>query len=157
NLVYRNGSLCRAVTRGDGRGGVAVTRNALAIDGIVTRLAGEDIPDELEVRGEGFMPGKDVSAVNETRLAAGEAAFANPRNAAAGSLRQKDPAETAKRPLAMFVHGLGTATGTTITSQHHAYELLAQWGLPVSPYTKFIQGTPSQAVQQVSDYIAEYG
>src|SRR5699024_12264799 len=92
-----------------------------------------------------------------TRVAAGEAPFANPRNAAAGSLRQKDPAETAKRPLAMFVHGLGTATGTTITSQHHAYELLAQWELPVSPYTKFIQGTPSQAVHQVSDYIAEYG
>ncbi|HIW45540.1 MAG TPA: NAD-dependent DNA ligase LigA [Candidatus Yaniella excrementigallinarum] len=157
NLVYRNGSLFRAVTRGDGRVGEDVTRNVLTIDGIPTRLAGEDIPDELEVRGEVFMPGKDFSEFNKTRVAAGEAPFANPRNAAAGSLRQKDPAETAKRPLAMFVHGLGTATGTTITSQHHAYELLAQWGLPVSPYTKFIQGTPSQAVQQVSDYIAEYG
>src|SRR5699024_6933422 len=94
NLVYRNGSLFRDVTR-----------DVLTIDGIPTRLAGEDIPDELEVRGEVFMPGKDFSEFNKTRVAAGEAPFANPRNAAAGSLRQKDPAETAKRPLAMFVHG----------------------------------------------------
>src|SRR5699024_11821247 len=110
NLVYRNGSLFRAVTRGDGRVGEDVTRNVLTIDGIPTRLAGEDIPDELEVRGEVFMPGKDCSEFNKTRVAAGEAPFAKPRNADARSLRTKTPNETTNTSLARVDLSIGIAT-----------------------------------------------
>lgn len=157
NLVYENGALVRAATRGDGRVGEDVTRNVLTIQEIPNRLVGEDIPDQLEVRGEVFMPVKDFTEFNEARVEAGEVPFANPRNAAAGSLRQKKPAETAKRPLAMFVHGLGTVSGTTITSQHQAYDLLQQWGLPVSPYTKLFHGTSAEVAEQVEHYISYYG
>ncbi|HIY84889.1 MAG TPA: NAD-dependent DNA ligase LigA [Candidatus Yaniella excrementavium] len=157
NLVYENGTLVRAATRGDGRVGEDVTRNVLTIKEIPNRLIGEDIPDQLEVRGEVFMPVKDFTEFNEARVEAGEVPFANPRNAAAGSLRQKNPAETAKRPLAMFVHGLGTVSGTTITSQHQAYDLLQQWGLPVSPYTKLFYGTSAEVAEQVEQYISYYG
>src|SRR5699024_5799868 len=101
NLVYRNGTLVRAATRGDGVVGEDVTRNVLTIKEIPNRLTGQDIPEELEVRGEVFMPAQDFVDFNEARVEAGEIPFANPRNAAAGSLRQKNPAETAKRPLAM--------------------------------------------------------
>lgn len=157
NLVYRNGVLFRAATRGDGTIGEDVTRNVMTINEIPTRLTGDNIPEELEVRGEVFMPAKDFEDFNEARIEAGEVPFANPRNAAAGSLRQKNAAETAKRPLAMFVHGLGTVTGTTITSQHQAYDLMQQWGLPISPYTKLINGTSAEVAEQVGEYIADYG
>lgn len=157
NLVYENGTLVRAATRGDGRVGEDVTRNVLTIKEIPNRLVGDDIPEQLEVRGEVFMPIKDFTEFNEARVEAGEVHFANPRNAAAGSLRQKNPAETAKRPLAMFVHGLGIVSGTTITSQHQAYDLLQQWGLPVSPYTKLFHGTSDEVAEQVEHYISYYG
>lgn len=157
NLVYENGTLVRAATRGDGRVGEDVTRNVLTIKEIPNRLVGDDIPEQLEVRGEVFMPIKDFTEFNEARVEAGEVPFANPRNAAAGSLRQKNPAETAKRPLAMFVHGLGVVSGTTITSQHQAYDLLQQWGLPVSPYTKLFHGTSDEVAEQVEHYISYYG
>lgn len=157
NLVYENGTLVRAATRGDGRVGEDVTRNVLTIKEIPNRLVGDDIPEQLEVRGEVFMPVKDFTEFNEARVEAGEVPFANPRNAAAGSLRQKNPAETAKRPLAMFVHGLGIVSGTTITSQHQAYDLLQQWGLPVSPYTKLFHGTSDEVAEQVEHYISYYG
>lgn len=157
NLVYRNGAFVGAATRGDGSVGEDVTRNVLTIKEIPTRLTGDHIPEELEVRGEVFMPGQDFADFNAARVEAGEVPFANPRNAAAGSLRQKDPAETAKRPLAMFVHGLGTVTGTNITSQHQAYDLLEQWGLPISPYTKLIHGVSGDVAEQVGEYIADYG
>ncbi|NLZ97931.1 MAG: NAD-dependent DNA ligase LigA [Micrococcus sp.] len=157
NLVYENGTLVRAATRGDGRVGEDVTRNVLTIKEIPNRLVGDDIPEQLEVRGEVFMPIKDFTEFNEARVEAGEVPFANPRNAAAGSLRQKNPAETAKRPLAMFVHGLGIVSGTTITSQHQAYDLLQQWGLPVSPYTKLFHGTSDEVAEQVEHYISYYG
>ncbi|GAA2024471.1 NAD-dependent DNA ligase LigA [Yaniella flava] len=157
NLVYRNGVLFRAATRGDGTIGEDVTRNVMTIKEIPTRLTGDNIPEELEVRGEVFMPAKDFEDFNEARVEAGEVPFANPRNAAAGSLRQKNAAETAKRPLAMFVHGLGTVTGTTITSQHQAYDLMQQWGLPISPYTKLLNGTSADVAEQVGEYIADYG
>ena len=157
NLVYRNGSLVRAATRGDGRIGEDVTHNVLTIKEIPTKLSGENIPEELEVRGEIFMPGEAFVELNAARAEAGLAPFANPRNAAAGSLRQKDPAETAKRRLAMFVHGFGTVTGATITSQHEAYEKLAEWGLPVSPYSKLIRGTSGTVADKVIDYINHYG
>lgn len=157
NLLYRNGSLVRAATRGDGQVGEDVTRNVLTIKEIPTKLTGDNIPEELEVRGEVFMPRTAFTELNDARAEAGQAPFANPRNAAAGSLRQKDPAETAKRRLAMFVHGLGTVTGATITSQHQAYELLEQWGLPVSPYSRLIHGTSTEVAQRVGEYITEYG
>ena len=157
NLLYRNGSLVQAATRGDGIVGEDVTHNVLTIKEVPTKLTGDDIPEVLEVRGEVFMPPSAFEELNEARADAGLAPFANPRNAAAGSLRQKDPAETAKRRLSMFVHGLGTVSGRSITSQHQAYERLESLGLPVSPYNKLITGPSDKVAQQVIDYIEEYG
>lgn len=158
NLLYRNGELVRAATRGDGYVGEDVTHNVHTISTIPKKLTGKNFPEEVEVRGEIFMPSVDFKAFNETRVADGLAPFANPRNAAAGSLRQKDPAETAKRPLDMFVHGIGANTGFDITSQHQAYDLLAEWGLPVSPYTQlYTAETPEQAREDVLEFIAEFG
>jgi len=158
NLVYRNGTLVQAATRGDGRVGEDVTQNILTIKEIPTKLQGENVPEELEVRGEVFMPPQAFRELNDARAEEGLAPFANPRNAAAGSLRQKDPAETAKRRLSMFVHGIGTVSGVTpVTSQHEAYERLASYGLPVSPYNKLVTGSSEQVAQEVIDYIDEYG
>lgn len=138
NLLYRNGRLVRAATRGDGVTGEDVTHNVLTIEDIPQQLAGTDHPAELEVRGEIFMPTEDFEAFNARLVEQGKAPLANPRNAAAGSLRQKDPAKTAERPLSMFVHGVGAREGVTLTSQHETYEQLAAWGLPVSPYTTLL-------------------
>lgn len=157
NLVYRNGSLVRAATRGDGVVGEDVTQNVMTIKEVPTKLAGDNIPAELEVRGEVFMPPQAFNELNDARADEGLAPFANPRNAAAGSLRQKDPAETAKRRLSLFVHGLGRVSGATVTSQHQAYELLASYGLPVSPYSKLITGPSDQVAQEVIEYIEDYG
>lgn len=153
NLLYRDGELVRAATRGDGVTGEDVTHNVATMDDIPQRLTGENLPAEVEVRGEIFMPSEDFRAFNDQRVDAGLAPFANPRNAAAGSLRQKDPAETAKRPLTMFVHGLGVHQGLEISSQHGAYEQLAAWGLPVSPYTKLIAGD-TDSEPETSDAMA---
>src|SRR5699024_5755856 len=125
NLLYRDGVLVRAATRGDGTTGEDVTHNVMTIQDIPQQLAGSGWPAEMEVRGEIFMPSADFRTFNEQRVAEGLAPFANPRNSAAGSLRQKDPAETAKRPLSMFVHGIGAHTGLEAESQHATYELLA--------------------------------
>src|SRR5690625_5038620 len=103
------------------------------------------------------MPPSALAELNKARAEAELAPFANPRNAAAESLRQKDSAETAKRCLSMFVHGLGDVSGATITSQHQAYEMLESLGLPVSPYNKLITGPSDKVAQQVIDYIEEYG
>ena len=140
NLLYRDGRLVRAATRGDGATGEDVTHNVMTIQDIPQQLTGSGWPEEMEVRGEVFMPTSDFRAFNAQRADAGLAPFANPRNAAAGSLRQKDPAETAKRPLSMFVHGIGAHSGLTAESQHATYELLAEWGLPTSPYTRLVTG-----------------
>lgn len=139
DLVYENGSLVRAATRGDGRVGENVTANARTIADIPHTLADDGdypVPEVLEVRGEVYIPVGEFDGLNADRAAAGQRTFANPRNAAAGSLRQKDPAETAKRPLAMICHGIGRVEGWRPTSQHEAYLALAAWGLHVSPYTK---------------------
>ncbi|MGM7669336.1 NAD-dependent DNA ligase LigA [Microbacterium sp. A93] len=138
NLLYRDGVLVRAATRGDGTTGEDVTHNVMTIKDIPQQLAGSGWPAEMEVRGEIFMPSADFRAFNEQRVGEGLAPFANPRNSAAGSLRQKDPAETAKRPLSMFVHGIGAHTGLDAESQYGTYELLASWGLPTSPYTRIV-------------------
>ena len=140
-LVYRNGVLERAATRGDGRVGEDVTENAKVIHGVPVQLAEHSdfpIPELLEVRGEVFIAVADFSLVNEQRQLEGGKPFANPRNAAAGSLRQKDVEAVRRRKLRMLCHGIGATEGFTPTSQYHAYEALAAWGLPVSEYTALV-------------------
>lgn len=143
NLVYENGRLVRGATRGDGRTGEDVTLNARTISDIPQVLTPNDnypIPELLEVRGEVFFRVADFEALNASIVAEGKAPYANPRNTAAGSLRQKDPSVTARRNLRMYCHGLGRSVGFTPKSQFDAYEALAAWGLPVSPYTRRVQG-----------------
>lgn len=111
NLLYRDGVLVRAATRGDGFTGEDITHNVLTIKEIPQQLKGGNFPAEMEIRGEVFIPSRAFAEFNEALIAAGKAPLANPRNAAAGSLRQKDPAETAKRPLKMYVHGIGAREG----------------------------------------------
>ena len=143
NLLYENGRLVRAATRGDGYVGEDITANARTIASIPQTLTGP-APRRIEVRGEVYFPVADFAAFNEARVTAGEKAFVNARNAAAGSLRQKDPAETAKRPLAMVAHGIGFVEAeegfTEPTTQQDWYEQLRDWGLPVSPYTRLLAG-----------------
>jgi DNA ligase (NAD+) len=152
-LVYEDGRLTRGVTRGDGRTGEDVTNNVRTIADIPHRLAGEGWPEVLEVRGEVFLPVAGFEQVNAAQVEAGKEPFANPRNAAAGSLRQKDPRVTARRPLGMLVHGFGAwKGGTQPESQSGAYELMRGWGLPVSDRYKVVDG-----LDAVREYIAEYG
>ena len=137
-LVYRNGRLVRAATRGDGRTGEDVTNNARTIEDVPERLTPNDdhpIPEVLEVRGEVFFRVADFEALNAALVEDGKAPFANPRNSAAGSLRQKDPAVTARRKLRMICHGLGHIEGYRPATLHDAYLALAAWGLPVSDHT----------------------
>src|SRR5262249_40368736 len=111
NLLYQGGRLVRAATRGDGRTGEDVTPNIRTISVVPAGLTGDDVPHTLEVRGEVFFPVADFHGLNESLVDAGKAPFANPRNAAAGSLRQKDPRITASRPLRMVIHGVGRVEG----------------------------------------------
>ncbi|MDK1328989.1 NAD-dependent DNA ligase LigA [Arthrobacter sp. zg-Y1143] len=152
NLLYRNGELVRAATRGDGTTGEDITHNVLTIASIPRTLKGENLPAEMEIRGEVFIPSKEFAHLNETMVEAGKAPFANPRNAAAGSLRQKDPEVTARRPLSMYVHGIGAREGLNVASQSETYELLKQWGLPTSPYYKVLD-----TYEEVLKYIADNG
>ena len=131
-LVYRDGRLVRAATRGDGRTGEDITPNVRTLRSVPERLEGDDVPALLEVRGEVFIATDDFARLNERLTADGKPPFANPRNAAAGSLRQKDPRVTASRPLSLTLHGLGALEGWTPASQSEAYACLARWGLPVS-------------------------
>ncbi len=137
-LVYRGGRLVRAATRGDGRTGEDVTLNARTIDDVPERLTPADgypLPEVLEVRGEVFFRLADFEALNAALVEDGKTPFANPRNSAAGSLRQKDPAVTARRKLRMICHGLGHIEGFRPPTLHDAYLALAAWGLPVSDHT----------------------
>ncbi|WP_179390251.1 NAD-dependent DNA ligase LigA [Psychromicrobium silvestre] len=152
NLLYRKGTLVRAATRGDGITGEDITHNVLTIKEIPRQLKGENLPEEVEIRGEVFIASKDFAELNEQMVAAGRAPFANPRNSAAGSLRQKDPAETAKRPLSMLVHGIGARQGFEVGGQSESYALLKEWGLPTSPYFKVFSG-----YSEILDFIAHYG
>ncbi len=137
-LVYRDGVLVRAATRGDGRTGEDITPNVRTLKGVPDRLAGTDHPPLLEVRGEVFIASDDFSALNERLVGEGRAPFANPRNAAAGSLRQKDPRVTATRPLSLTLHGIGAREGWEPATQSEAYARLARWGLPVSAYARTV-------------------
>ncbi|ULN50780.1 NAD-dependent DNA ligase LigA [Mycolicibacterium goodii] len=155
SLVYREGRLVRAATRGDGRTGEDVTLNARTIDDIPERLAVSDefpVPDVLEVRGEVFFRVADFEELNAGLVAEGKPPFANPRNSAAGSLRQKNPAVTARRKLRMICHGIGYTEGFSPTSLHDAYRALGAWGLPVSEHTTKVSG-----VAEVAERIAYWG
>ncbi|HEU5269430.1 MAG TPA: NAD-dependent DNA ligase LigA [Jatrophihabitans sp.] len=153
SLVYRNGRLVRGATRGDGRTGEDVTPNVRTISVIPDRLTGKDVPELLEVRGEVYFPLEEFAALNAKLVADGKAPYANPRNTASGSLRQKDPRVTASRNLRMVVHGVGTVTGgPAVQSQSDWYALFGQWGLPTSA-----RATVAGSLAEVSEYIAYYG
>ena len=154
DLVYRNGRLASAATRGDGTVGEDVTANVRTIEAIPTRLAGDDVPDVVEVRGEVFMRLDDFTKLNEGLVAAGKAPFANPRNSAAGSLRQKDPRVTAQRRLDFLVHGVGAFSGTArgLERQSQGYELLHSWGLPTSTRYRVCH-----SAAEVHEFIEYYG
>jgi DNA ligase (NAD+) len=154
-LVYRDGRLVRAATRGDGRTGEDVTLNARTIDDIPEKLTGSEefpLPRVLEVRGEVFFRVSDFEDLNAGLVAEGKPPFANPRNSAAGSLRQKNPAVTARRKLRMICHGLGRTEGFTPTTLHDAYRALKAWGLPVSEHTVQVRG-----LDAVTERIAYWG
>lgn len=139
NLTYVDGVLVQASTRGDGFVGEDVTQNVLTISSIPKKLTGTDIPSTVNVRGEVFFMLRDFETVNRQREEAGERPFINPRNAAAGSLRQKDPAITASRPLSMVAHGIGYVDPpVNWSTQTQWYQKLKEWGIPVSPYTETV-------------------
>ena len=152
DLVYEKGRLIRGATRGDGRTGEDITPNIRTLSDIPHQLAGDDVPELLEIRGEVYFPVDGFRALNERLVAEGKAPFANPRNAAAGSLRQKDPRVSASRPLRMIVHGLGARTGFEPVSQSQAYEALKAMGLPVS--TRYAVRADLAGVQE---FIAHWG
>jgi len=132
NLLYEQSKLVRALTRGNGVTGEDVTLNIKTIREIPHQLIGEKVPQRVEIRGEVFFPLSKFAQLNDELEEAGKTIFANPRNAAAGSLRQKDPRVTASRPLSMVVHGIGALDGITLDTQSQGYELMKSWGLPVS-------------------------
>ena len=152
NLLYERGRLVRALTRGDGRTGEDVTNNVKTIEHIPHQLAGSDHPTRVEIRGEVYFPLEAFGDLNASLIEAGKAPFANPRNSAAGSLRQKDPRVTASRPLHMLVHGIGFREGFELTRQSEAYELLGQWGLPVSTHYRVYS-----TIDEVQDFVVYYG
>jgi DNA ligase (NAD+) len=155
NLLYEQGQLVRALTRGNGRTGEDVTLNVRTISNVpssMSAVAGGDVPRRLEVRGEVFFPVEAFRELNAGLVEAGKAPFANPRNAAAGSLRQKDPRVTASRPLHMVVHGVGARDGFSPDRQSAAYELLEAWGLPVSDRFRVVDDLAG-----VNAFIEHYG
>lgn len=152
NLLYEDGRLTRALTRGDGRTGEDVTNNVRTIVGIPHQLHGEHLPELVEVRGEVFFPIEAFADLNASLVEAGKAPYANPRNSAAGSLRQKDPRVTATRPLRMLVHGIGARRGFDLDRQSHAYELLGSWGLPVSSHYAVVDDLAA-----VQAYVTRFG
>jgi DNA ligase (NAD+) len=152
NLLYEEGRLVRALTRGNGVTGEDVTLNVRTLDSVPGRLTGDGVPGRLEVRGEVFFPVEEFAALNARLVEAGKAPFANPRNAAAGSLRQKDPRVTAGRPLRMVVHGVGARDGFAPARQSEAYETLRSWGLPVSERYRVVDD-----LDGVTAYIDHYG
>lgn len=148
NLLYEDGVLTRAATRGDGRIGEDVTVNVKTIATIPHRLTGSaehPVPARVEVRGEVFFPVAGFETLNASLVAEGKPPFANPRNSAAGSLRQKDPRITASRPLSMTVHGIGAYDGEPLLRQSQAYALLHAWGLPTSTHYRVVNSWQAAA------------
>ncbi|MFB7617282.1 NAD-dependent DNA ligase LigA [Kitasatospora sp. NPDC056181] len=172
NLTYENGQLVQAATRGDGRVGEDITANVRTIREIPHQLKGDNIPELVEIRGEVYFPTEAFEALNasfaeenerrrqenEERAKEGRRPramirlFMNPRNAAAGSLRQKDPHVTASRPLHMVVHGIGARVGFDIDNQSHAYQLLHDWGLPTARHNRVVA-----TLDEVRAFIGQYG
>jgi DNA ligase (NAD+) len=154
NLLYERGRLVRALTRGDGRTGEDVTNNVRTIDGIPHQLkgSGHSHPVRVEIRGEVFFPIEGFADLNASLVEAGKAPFANPRNSAAGSLRQKDPRVTASRPLHMLVHGIGFREGFELTRQSQAYDLFREWGLPVSSHYRVLD-----TIDEVQEFVTYFG
>lgn len=155
NLTYENGRLVRAATRGDGRTGEDVTANVRSIRDVPGQLvpSGEfpDVPELVEVRGEIYFPIAAFADLNAGLVEQGKAPFANPRNAAAGSLRQKDPRVTATRPLRLVVHGIGARRGFQPTAQSESYAALKSWGLPTSDRWRVVPDLAG-----VAEFIAYY-
>ncbi|WP_438291538.1 NAD-dependent DNA ligase LigA [Streptomyces sp. HUAS TT7] len=152
NLTYEHGRLTRAATRGDGRTGEDITPNVRTIADIPDRLKGDRIPELVEIRGEVYFPMEAFEGLNARLVEAGDKPFANPRNAAAGSLRQKDPKVTATRPLHMVVHGIGARAGFDIDRLSQAYDLLREWGLPTAQRNKVVK-----SLEEVRQFIAYMG
>jgi DNA ligase (NAD+) len=152
NLLYERGRLTRALTRGDGRTGEDVTHNVRTIEGVPHQLAGSGHPARVEIRGEVFFPLEGFAELNAALVEAGKAPFANPRNSAAGSLRQKDPRVTASRPLHMLVHGIGYHEGFELTRQSQAYEKLREWGLPISTHFRVVD-----TIEEVQEFVRYFG
>ena len=141
SLIYEKGLLTQGATRGDGVTGENVTRNVRTIPSVPLRLRGKNIPGLLEVRGEVFMPKKGFTELNKAQAARDEKQFANPRNAAAGSLRQLDPRITRTRPLTMFCYGIGKVEGKSMPDRHNdIMQLLRNWGLRINPDAKIVNG-----------------
>ena len=153
SLLYEDGELTRAATRGDGRSGEDITQNIRTIDSIPLRLRGENWPQRLEVRGEVYMPKAGFEAMNRKQRELGEKEFVNPRNAAAGSLRQLDPKMTARRPLEMYCYALGLAEGIEMPATHYdVLQRLKHWGVRVCPEIKRVSG-----IAGCLEYYAEIG
>ena len=141
SLLYENGSLVRGATRGDGATGEDITRNVRTIESIPLTLRGKDFPARLEVRGEVYFPRSSFDRMNAKAEQTGQKVFANPRNAAAGTLRQLDSRETARRPLAMFVYSVGIVEGRELPPTHSGIlAVLSSWGLRVNPLIETLRG-----------------
>lgn len=141
SLIYEKGYLVRGATRGDGVTGENITLNVRTIKSIPLKLIGEGYPEKLEVRGEIYMPKAGFDALNAVALAEGEKLFVNPRNAAAGSIRQLDPKLAAKRPLEMCCYSVGVVEGGELPDEHEAIlQKLNTWGLKINPETRVVQG-----------------
>jgi DNA ligase (NAD+) len=151
NLRYEKGKLVSAATRGDGTVGEDVTRNVMTVKGIPHQLSGKAIPDVVEIRGEVFYGLEDFAKLNKSLIDQGKAPFANPRNSASGSLRQKDSSVTASRPLQMIVHGVGALKDDSVKAQSDLYQQLKTWGLPTSSRYKVYKTT-----KEVKGYIQDF-
>lgn len=154
NLIYENGKLTRALTRGNGTTGEDVTVNVRTIKGVPNTLNDKNPPKLVEIRGEIYFPLASFNELNESLEESGKTVFANPRNAAAGSLRQKDPKVTAGRPLSLLVHGIGAVQGREFPTLSGAYESLKNWGLPVSNRYRVVQN--KNQVREFVDYYLEH-
>ncbi|MCX6430932.1 MAG: NAD-dependent DNA ligase LigA, partial [Actinobacteria bacterium] len=151
HLLYEKGVLTRALTRGNGVTGEDVTLNVKTIKNLPHALKGESLPSLIEIRGEVYFPLAAFAELNASLEEAGKPLFANPRNGAAGSLRQKDPRVSASRPLSVVIHGVGAHQGVTFESQSEAYDRLHKWGLPTSKQFRVVHGE-----KEVQDYISNF-
>jgi len=154
NLRYEKGKLVSAATRGDGTVGEDVTRNVMTVKGIPHQLSGKAIPEVVEIRGEVFYALEDFAKLNKSLIDQGKAPFANPRNSASGSLRQKDSSVTASRPLQMIVHGVGALKDDSVKAQSDLYQQLKTWGLPTSSRYK-VYKTSKEVKQYILDFEAK--